>query len=98
MVEVLLLDNGTPGLDSVMTTDVYDDPWPLPTCSHPDLHWGLQDGKAFCDNITEAYNDIIHWKRNIFCYPPVQLESRLSRRLLVYYRLLRMAQPWNVSH
>ena len=30
---------------------------------------GSKDGKAFCDTIDEAYNDIIHWKRNIFLLP-----------------------------
>ena len=49
--------------------DEYVDPWPLPTCSQPDFQWGSLDGKSFCNAINEAYNDVIHWKRNIFLLP-----------------------------
>ena len=70
---VLLHDNQTPSMVSVMpqSIDNYEDPWPLPTRSQPNFQWGSKDGKAFCDNIMidEAYNDIIHWKRNIFLLP-----------------------------
>ena len=68
---VLLHDNQTSSTASVMpqSTDNYEDPWPLPTCSQPNFQWGSNDGKAFCDMIDEAYNDIIHWKRNIFLLP-----------------------------
>ena len=69
-----LLDNQTPGMESATShqqpnTGRYEDPWPLPTCSQPDFQWGSHDGKAFCDMIDESYNDIIHWKRNIFLLP-----------------------------
>ena len=68
---VFLHGNQTSSMVSVMpqSTDNYEDPWPLPTCSQPNFQWGSKDGKAFCDMIDEAYNDIIHWKRNIFLLP-----------------------------
>ena len=47
----------------------YTDPWPLPTCSQPDFQWGQLDGQTFCEMIDTAYNDIIHWKHNIFLLP-----------------------------
>ena len=50
-------------------TNGYKDPWPIPTCPEPDFQWGLQDGNAFCDMINEAYDEIIHWKCNIFLLP-----------------------------
>ena len=61
------------------STDNYEDPWPLPTCSQPNFQWRSKDGKAFCDMIDEAYNDIIHWKRNIFLLP-----SGARRKALIH--------------
>ena len=66
-----LHDNRTSSIESVtpQRSDNYKDPWPLPTCSQPNFQRGSKDGKAICDMIGEAYNDIIHWKRNIFLVP-----------------------------
>ena len=61
-------DNQTSSMESVMSYN-YEDPWPLPSCSQPNFQWGSKDGKAFCDMIDEAYDDIVHWKRNIFLLP-----------------------------
>ena len=49
--------------------DEYVDPCPLPTCSLPDFQWGSLDGKSISTAINEAYNDVIHWKCNIFLLP-----------------------------
>ena len=61
-------DNRTSIMESVKSYN-YEDPWPLPSCSQPNFQWGSKDGKAFCDMIDEAYDDIVHWKRNIFLLP-----------------------------
>ena len=60
-------DNQRPVLPQM--SDNNEDPWPLPTCSQPEFQWGSVDGMAFCEMIDEVYNDIIHWKRNIFLLP-----------------------------
>ena len=69
-------DNQTPTIDLTSShqqpagdSGNYTDPWPLPTCSQPDFQWGQLDGQTFCEMIDTAYNDIIHWKRNIFLLP-----------------------------
>ena len=49
--------------------DEHVDLWQLPMCSLPDFQWGLLAGKMFCDKIDEAYNEIFHWKGNIFLIP-----------------------------
>jgi hypothetical protein len=69
-------DNQTPTIDLTSShqhpagdSGNYTDPWPLPTCSQLDFQWGQLDGQTFCEMIDTAYNDIIHWKRNIFLLP-----------------------------
>ena len=47
----------------------HTDPWPLPCSPCPDFQWGSSDGKIFCASITSAYDEAIHWKRNIFLLP-----------------------------
>ena len=70
-----LLDNqacnteSTEHIEPQRLGDEYVDPWPLPTCLQPDFQWGSLDGKSFCNAINEAYNDVIHLKRNIFLLP-----------------------------
>lgn len=67
--ETLLPNNHPPEMELAENLDQYEDPWPLPPRSTPDFHWGSLDGKKFCDSIHEAYEEIIHWKRNIFLLP-----------------------------
>ena len=68
-----LLDNRTSGSEcataSNRASNIHVDQWPSPACSTPNFQWGLLDGKTFCEKIDEAYNLIIHWKRNIFLLP-----------------------------
>ena len=47
----------------------HTDPWPLPCSPWPDFQWGSSDGKVFCASVTSAYDEAIHWKRNIFLLP-----------------------------
>ena len=43
--------------------------WSSPTLHPPDFRWGSHEGKAYCDAITAAYNEVTHWKRNVFQVP-----------------------------
>ena len=47
----------------------HTDPWLLPCSPCPDFQWESSDGKVFCASITSAYDEAIHWKRNIFLLP-----------------------------
>ena len=37
--------------------------------SDPDLTWGKLSGRELCDQISEAYENVVHWKRNVFMIP-----------------------------
>ena len=39
-----------------------------PACA-PSIRWGNLDGDDFCDAITAAYHEAVHWQRNIFLTP-----------------------------
>ena len=67
--EASLPNNHSPSMEFAETLEQYEDPWPLPSCPTPDFQWGSLDGKTFCDSIHEAYEEIIHWKRNVFLLP-----------------------------
>ena len=34
-----------------------------------DFCWGSHEGKAYYDAVTTAYNEVIHWRRNVFLVP-----------------------------
>ena len=35
----------------------------------PDFQWGERDGNSFCNLISSAYSEIVHWRRNVFMVP-----------------------------
>ena len=43
-------------------------PFFTPACV-PSIRWGNLDGDDFCDAITSANNEAVHWQRNIFLTP-----------------------------
>ena len=43
--------------------------WPSPALHPPDFCWGSHEGKAYYDAVTTAYNEVIHWRRNVFLVP-----------------------------
>ena len=45
------------------------DPWLLPSSQPPDFQWGSYNGEAFCASVAAAYDEAVHWKRNIFLLP-----------------------------
>jgi len=34
-----------------------------------DFKWGEVDGEIFCKSIKDAYEEVMHWKRNYFLLP-----------------------------
>ena len=43
--------------------------WPLPPLQNTDFVWGSKDGKQFLDEVNSAYEQVIHWKPNLFLPP-----------------------------
>ena len=35
----------------------------------PNSTWGTLDGATFCRAISAAYNEVVHWRRNLFSVP-----------------------------
>ena len=62
--------------------------WPSPALHPPDFCWGSHEGKAFYDAVTTAYNEVIHWRRNVFLVPSgtagKAFASELARLLQSY--------------
>ena len=43
--------------------------WPLPALELPNLVWGNIQGEEFCALVNQAYEEVIHWCRNLFQIP-----------------------------
>ena len=43
--------------------------WPIPDQSPASFQWGSFSGPEFCDTVSYVYDEIIHWKRNLFQVP-----------------------------
>ena len=48
---------------------IADTPWPVPPLQPPDFSWGPYQGADFCTLIDTAYEEVVHWRRNIFQVP-----------------------------
>ena len=53
-------------VDSHVIAPVVDD---YPFTPNVDFQWGDITGKQFCDLITSAYEEVVHWKHNVFMIP-----------------------------
>ncbi len=43
--------------------------WPLPTLEEPNFTWGDLPGADLCNKMREVYNEVVHWRRNLFQIP-----------------------------
>ena len=43
--------------------------WPIPPLQPPSFTWGSCTGEDFCTSINSAYEEVVHWRRNIFQVP-----------------------------
>ena len=43
--------------------------WPSPALQPPNFTWGSYNGKVFCTSINLAYEEVVHWRRNLFQVP-----------------------------
>ena len=43
--------------------------WPPPKSQPPTFTWGECRGELFCEKINTAYDEVMHWRRNVFQVP-----------------------------
>ena len=43
--------------------------WPLPALQPPNFSWGPYQGEALSEIINTAYDEVVHWRHNIFQVP-----------------------------
>lgn len=67
--------------------------WPLPVLQPPNLHGGSCSGETFCTRIEQAYEDVVHWRGNLFQVPSgaagKAFVSELARLFPSLYRQLK---------
>ena len=42
---------------------------PVHALTAPDFLWGKISGNTFCDLVSSAYTEVVHWRRNVFLIP-----------------------------
>ena len=47
-----------------------------------DFKWGEVDGEIFCKSIKDAYEEVMHWKRNCFLLPSGRVGKDLVLELV----------------
>ena len=55
--------------------------WPLPPLQKADFMWDLKDGISFCQEVSSAYEQVIHWKPNLFLPPSGATGTNFVREL-----------------
>ena len=43
--------------------------WPLPSMEVPNFVWGTIHGEELCALVNQAYEEVVHWRRNLFQIP-----------------------------
>ena len=51
-----------------------------------DFRWNEINGNVFCQRVTNAYEDIVHWKRNNFLVPSGKVGKSFIRELARLYQ------------
>ena len=54
--------------------------------AEPNFTWGTLDGSTFCSTICAAYNEVVHWKRNLFSVPHGKARTTFVDELSKLYR------------
>lgn len=90
----------TVGLPSLPVTGPEDIPVMTPSWPEPDLQplsfrWGEHTGQAVFDAVNSIYDEVVHWKPNLFLVPFGTAGTTLCRRLPVYFKRLLMDLVWN---
>ena len=59
----------SPQTDNRIQADFIDVGRPPLTPPEPNFTWGDFEGPVFCSKVKEVYNEVIHWRRNLFQIP-----------------------------
>ena len=54
--------------------------------AEPNFTWGCNDGRTFCESINAAYNEAVHWRRNIFKVPSGKAGKEFTLELARLFR------------
>ena len=59
-----------------------------PACpiAQPQFTWGGVDSRTFIQSVTAAYNEVVHWRRNIFAVPSGKAGKTFVREMAKLYR------------
>ena len=72
--------------------------WPFTDLFPVSFQWGSCSGSGFCDAISSIYDEIVHWKRNLFQVPSGSSGRLLLWNLLVSIKHTLTARAWNLLH
>ena len=59
---------------------------PYTQSCHPCFKWSSIDGPTFVKSITSAYNEVVHWRRNIFNVPSGKAGKSFVRELVRLFK------------
>ena len=54
--------------------------------AEPNFTFGTLDGSTFCSTVSAAYNEVVHWKRNLFSAPHGKAGTAFVDELSKLYR------------
>ena len=63
--------------DETRTRDLPD----FDSAAEPTFRWGRLDGRDFAHTVHCAYNEIVHWKRNVFMVPSGKIGKAFIKEL-----------------
>jgi len=77
--------------DDVITCD--DSVPDLPPLQEPNFWWGNHDGNEFCELMNSLYDEIVHWRKNLFMITHGSARKAFVQELP---RRLVGVQHWNL--
>ena len=61
----------------------------------PQFTWGEEDPEVFIHSISVAFDEVVHWRRNIFQYPVEMPAKALSVSYHISLEPMRKVPHWN---
>ena len=80
-------ESGTTSQDDTSSQNLLTVTNSFPDLQPPNFTWNSGSGEIFCPKINTAYEEVVHWRRNLFKYHQEMLENHLSPSLPVYIKL-----------
>ena len=70
------------------TIDSFELPPFRPLNPNSEFTWGSADGATFMDQVDNAYDTVVNWRRNIFRLPYGNIGKRICVRIVLFVSLL----------